>query len=189
MTSNANFNGLVVASFESRRAEEMTRLIERHGGRAIVAPSMREVSLDDNAQAVDFAQRVIAGQIDVAIFMTGVGFGRLMTAVEKQVDRESFLASLSAVTTLARGPKTVAAMREVGLAPTHKVPEPNTWREILALLDEEIPVAGRTAAVLEYGVSNPNLVAGLEARGAKVQCVKVYNWELPLDTAPLADSV
>ncbi|MCA9269002.1 MAG: uroporphyrinogen decarboxylase, partial [Planctomycetales bacterium] len=93
------------------------------------------------------------------------------------------------MTTLARGPKTVAAMREVGLAPTHKVPEPNTWREILALVDEEIPVAGRTAAVLEYGVTNPNLVAGLEARGAKVQCVKVYNWELPLDTAPLADSV
>src|SRR5690349_13130348 len=118
-TTTVNFNGLRVAAFESRRADEMARMIERHGGIARVAPSMREVPLDENPQAVDFAHRLLTGQIDVVIFMTGVGFRHLLAAVERKVDRTRFLASLSDVVTIARGPKPVAAMREVELTPTH----------------------------------------------------------------------
>jgi hypothetical protein len=42
-----NFRGLHVAAFESRRADEMRRLIEKYGGAAHVSPSMREVLLED----------------------------------------------------------------------------------------------------------------------------------------------
>lgn len=189
MPSNADFDGLRVASFESRRAEDMARLIERHGGAAHVAPSMREVPLDDNPQAVQLAQRLMTGQVDVVIFMTGVGFKHLLAAVERQVDRERFLASLADCTTIARGPKPVAAMREVKLAPTHRVAEPNTWRELLALIDVDVPIANHCVVLQEYGVSNPSLIAGLEARGARLECLKVYNWELPEDTGPLEANV
>ena len=44
-------------------------------------------------------------------------------------------------------------------------------------------------AVQEYGQSNASLVAGLEARGARVQSVHVYRWELPEDIAPLMDNI
>ena len=37
--AGAGFNGLTVAAFESRMAAEMTRLIERHGGKPLVAPA------------------------------------------------------------------------------------------------------------------------------------------------------
>ena len=44
--------GLRVLSLESRRAAEMAKLIENYGGRAIVAPSMREVPLESNTEAL-----------------------------------------------------------------------------------------------------------------------------------------
>jgi uroporphyrinogen-III synthase len=83
----------------------------------------------------------------------------------------------------------VAALRELGLTPTVTIPEPNTWREILAAAGKAIDVAGRCVAVQEYGVTNPELLDGLAARGARVFRVPVYRWALPEDTAPLRAAV
>jgi uroporphyrinogen decarboxylase len=184
--SSANFGGLHIAAFESRRAEEMARLIERFGGVPHVSPSLREVGLEANPDAVDFANRLITGQIDVVILMTGVGTRHLVSQIERHVDRQRFLDALSDVTTIARGPKPTAVLREWGLAPKHRAPEPNTWREVLAVIDGGVPVANQTVGVQEYGNPNVSLTAGLEARGANVRTVKVYGYDLPLDTAPLA---
>ncbi|HVU90576.1 MAG TPA: uroporphyrinogen decarboxylase [Pirellulales bacterium] len=184
-----NFGGLRVAAFESRRAEEMSRLIERMGGVPSVSPSLREVPLADNPAAVDFAYHLISGQIDVVILMTGVGLRHLVTQIERRVPRERFLAALSDITTIARGPKPVAVLKELGITPTWRVPEPNTWREILSTIDQHVPVANQTVGLQEYGQPNASLVAGLEARGAQVRTLKVYEWDFPADTAPLADNV
>ena len=45
-------NGLRVVSFESRRAAEMAELIRNYGGEPIQAPSMREVPLTDEREAL-----------------------------------------------------------------------------------------------------------------------------------------
>ncbi len=184
-----NFAGLNVASFESRRGKEMGMMIEKFGGVPHVSPSMREVPLDDNQPAIDFANRVITGQVDIVIFMTGVGFNHLLAAIDRKVDQKQFLEALSDITTICRGPKPVAAMREVKLTPTIKVPEPNTWREILQTIDTEIHIANQTLVVQEYGVTNASLVAGLEARGAHVETLHVYDWDLPEDIGPLAANI
>jgi uroporphyrinogen decarboxylase len=184
-----DFQGLRIAAFDSRRYEEMLRLIEKYGGRPLVSPSMREVPLVNNDAAVDFAKAVMTGEIDVVIFMTGVGFRHLVAAIERRIDLARFLATLSDITTIARGPKSSAAMRERGLTATYRVPEPNTWREVLSTIDAHIPVSNCLVAVQEYGRANPSLVAGLEARGAEVRPVKVYNWALPEDTRPLERNV
>lgn len=185
----ADFAGLRVAAFESRRANDLTRLIERHGGQAFVSPSMREVPLEDNKEAVDFAHRLITGQIDVVIFMTGVGFRHLLSAVEPHLDRQRFLDALSDITTIVRGPKPVAAMKEAGLTPTIRVPEPNTWRELLATIDGNLPIANQHVGLQEYGKTNASLIAGLEARGAIVSSIRVYRWDLPEDTRLLEENV
>ena len=185
----AGFDGLRVAAMESRRRDDMARMIERFGGVAYVSPSMREVADAENPEAVDFAHRLLTGQIDVVLFMTGVGFRTLLKQVEKHVDRDRFLASLSDVKTIVRGPKPVAAMREVGLEPTIRVPEPNTWREVLTTLDGKLPIANQIVAVQEYGISNASLIAGLEARGAEVHQIRVYQWDLPEDVKPLEENV
>jgi uroporphyrinogen decarboxylase len=190
MPDNApNFAGLRVAAFESRRADDMTRLIERMGGRASVSPSMREVARPENPEAVDFAYRLISGQIEVVILLTGVGTKRLVEQIVRHVPRERFLASLSDVTTIVRGPKPTAVMKELGVEPTWRAPEPNTWREVLQTIDLHVPIANLTVAVQEYGQPNASLIAGLEARGAEVRSIKVYDWDFPEDTAPLAENL
>lgn len=192
MTDSApqpNFGGLRVAAFESRRSGDIANLIQKAGGVPLVSPSLREVAIEDNPAAIDFAHRLITGGVDIVVLLTGVGFRHLLATVERHIDRQRFLNALADIVTICRGPKPVAAMKEVGLTPTHRVPEPNTWRELLATIDAGIPVANQTIGLQEYGKSNPSLIAGLEARGAQVINVPVYKWELPEDTAPLADNV
>ncbi len=184
-----DFAGLRVAAFESRRAEEMTRMIERLGGVAYVSPSMREVAIDDNRAVGDFVKRLITGQIEVVIFMTGVGFEFLLQSALKLENRDRILHSLRDITTIARGPKPVAAMKKYGLQPTLLVPPPNTWREILTTIDAHLAMNNQTVAVQEYGQPNPSLTAGLEARGARVVSLEVYRWELPEDTTPLLENI
>jgi uroporphyrinogen-III synthase len=184
--------GLRVLSLESRRAVEMAKLIENYGGRAIVAPSMREVPLESNTEALEFARALAAGGFDMVIFLTGVGTRALTKVVETVYPLEKFVEALRGVAIVARGPKPVAALKELGVPVLVAVPEPNTWRDLLHTLDEKhdvAPLAGRRVAVQEYGASNPELLAGLAARGAQVTRVPVYQWALPEDTAPLRAAV
>ena len=187
--TDPNFNSLRVSALESRRRDEFSRLIERFGGVPTVSPSMRELPIDKNKEAVDFAYRIMTGEIGLVIFLTGVGFKHFLSTVEKHVDRQRLLDSLSDIITIARGPKPVAAMREVGLQPSFRAPEPNTWREVLQLIDQSIPISNVTIGLQEYGVTNHSLLAGLEARGAKVLSVKVYQWDFPEDTEPLRKNI
>jgi uroporphyrinogen decarboxylase len=184
-----NFQGLRVAALESRRRDEFSRLIERFGGQPFVSPSMRELPIDKNKEAIDFAYRVMTGEVGAVIFLTGVGFKHFLASVEKHLDKQRLLDALSDIVTIARGPKPVAAMREVGLQPSFRAPEPNTWREVLQLIDQSLPVSNLTVGLQEYGVTNHSLIAGLEARGAQVVNIRVYQWDFPEDTQPLQDNI
>jgi uroporphyrinogen decarboxylase len=187
--STPNFAGLRVLAFESRRAEEMARLIERYGGIARVSPSMREVEVTENRPAAEFAHRVITGQVDVVIFLTGVGVRHLLREVEQHMDPKRFLEAISDIPTIVRGPKPLAVLRELGVTPTYRADEPNTWREVLAVVDKHVRVSNQTVGVIEYGEPNTSLIAGLEARGAKVEAIRVYRWDLPEDSAPLQNNI
>src|SRR5207247_1655067 len=184
-TVHEGFDGLLVGAFESRLAEEMSRLIEAHGGRPMVAPSMREIPLEENREAFDFGDKLLAGHWDILILLTGVGLKTLVTALETRHPRDRIVEALGKVTSVCRGPKPVAALKALGLSPGITVPEPNTWMELLRTLDEKSKIAGRRVAVQEYGISNLELLQGLKERGAEVTRVPVYRWSLPHDLAPL----
>ena len=191
-TSPQGFAGLRVLSLESRRATEMAKLIETYGGAAIVAPSMREVPLETNTEAQDFTRKLIAGEFDVVILLTGVGTRALTRVAETVCPREDFVSALKKIPVVARGPKPVAALKELGITPAVIAPEPNTWRELLAALDQNrstLPLQSKRVALQEYGAPNPELIAGLVGRGAKVTQVPVYEWALPEDVQPLRDAV
>jgi uroporphyrinogen-III synthase len=128
----------------------------------------------------------------MVIFMTGVGTRALARVVATIYPVEKFAEALRRVTVVARGPKPVAALKELGVPITIAVPEPNTWRDLLRVLDENssaAPLSGRRVAVQEYGATNAELLAGLAERGARVTRVPVYQWALPEDTAPLHAAV
>jgi uroporphyrinogen-III synthase len=191
-SSSGGLTGLRVLSLESRRAAEMAKLIAHYGGQAIVAPSMQEAPLESNREALDFARTLVDGGFDVVIFLTGVGTRALTRLAETVYSREQWVAALRQVTIVARGPKPVAALAELGVPVSLAAPEPNTWREVLRALDERsdsFPLRGRRIAVQEYGASNPELLAGLAERGASVTRVPIYEWALPDDTGPLRAAV
>jgi uroporphyrinogen-III synthase len=183
-----DFAGLKVAAFESRMAEDMTRLIRRYGGEPYVAPSLRETPLEDHHPIFAFAARLLAGELDMVIFLTGVGVRYLMEVLESRENLQAVNGALSRITLVARGPKPIAALKEFGLAATVCVPEPNTWRDLLEALDTaKKSLRGLRIAVQEYGASNRDLLQALRERGAKVMPVPVYRWSLPEDPGPLRD--
>jgi len=179
------FNGLTVAAFESRMAAEMARLIERYGGQPHVAPALREIPLSDNTAVLEFGKRLLAGHFEMVILLTGVGTKTMIEILQTAHPLDSVKAALARTTVLARGPKPVAALKELGLIPSITVPEPNTWRDILQVLDERGSLIEVRIAVQEYGVSNPDLLAALRQRGAQVTQVPIYKWALPENIAPL----
>lgn len=188
----AGFDGLRVLALESRRAPEMAKLIANYGGQPMVAPSMREIPIEANTEALDFARTLAAHGFDMVILLTGVGTRALARVVETAYPREQFVAALSRIATVARGPKPAAVLKELGVPVTVAVPEPNTWRDLLDALDarrDSLPLDGLRVAVQEYGKPNPELLAGLLERGARVTRVPVYQWALPEDTAPLRAAV
>ena len=183
--TKSHFGGLKVAAFESRMAEEMDRLIARYGGQPLVAPSMREIPLEDNHAVFRFGDQLLARQFDMVILLTGVGTRTMVEALKTRQPLDTIKAALARVSLVARGPKPIAALKELGLTPEIAVPEPNTWRDVLQALDDRKPVAGLRVAVQEYGVSNAELLDALRQRGAIVTRVPVYRWALPEDTDPL----
>jgi uroporphyrinogen-III synthase len=180
------FDGLRVVSFESRRATEMGELIRRQGGDPFVAPSMREAPIENNPEAFEFAERLFAGEFDLAIFLTGVGTRALDKVLASRYGEGKFAEALRKITVAARGPKPMAVLREMQVPVTVTAPEPNTWRELLAALDGR---SERRIALQEYGKSNPELLEALRARGAEVTPVRVYQWDLPEDVEPLREAV
>lgn len=184
-----SFNGRRVLVLESRRARELGLIVTSYGGEPLVAPSMREVPIESNAEAVRFIDDLIAGEFDVVILLTGVGSRVLLDIVQRvQGTRRRLIEALKETVVVCRGPKPLAVMREIDVPVFLTAPEPNTWRELLAALDErksELSLDGLNVAVQEYGASNPDLLAGLESRGARVTPVPVYQWALPEDVEPL----
>ncbi len=116
MTTSTNparkLDGLVVAALESRMAGPMADLIGKHGGRALEAPALREVPIGENPSALDFARKLVAGDFDVVVLLTGVGTRYLADEVANEVPRDRLIEALGQVKVVVRGPKPMAVMRE-----------------------------------------------------------------------------
>src|SRR5579862_7132040 len=149
---------------------------------------MREVPLEENPQAFDFAARLFqpGGDFDMVIFLTGVGARLLNQIIETRYPPGIFIEALRRVAVVVRGSKPAAVMREWGVPVAVSVPEPNTWREILKATEGR---PERKIAIQEYGRTSVELVEGLRGRGAEVTTVPVYQWDLPLDLALLREAV
>lgn len=189
--AHASFDGLRVLSLESRRAKEIAKLIRTYGGEPFVVPSMREAPLESHRQALEFAESLMQGKIDLVIFLTGVGVRALLDIVAARHNREEFLQALRAVRVAARGPKPQAALREIQIPVSVVAAEPSTWREMLFALQAEFgeSLATMRVAVQEYGASNPELLSALNEQCAEVTKVPVYQWTLPEDVRPLRECV
>jgi uroporphyrinogen-III synthase len=192
MNTPKGLEGLKVVLFESRLSDTMADLVTLQGGEPIQAPSMKEVPLENNPDAFLFGEKLFRGEIDTAIFLTGVGTKALMQVLETRYAKEKILEALRKIPVVVRGPKPTRVLRELHVPIAVAAPEPNTWKELLAALDaapEKAPIKGKVVALQEYGVPNENLLDGLKARGAHVFRVPIYRWALPDNIEPLMEGI
>jgi len=175
----------------------MHSLIERCGGVATIAPSMKEVPLESNVHLFDFVDELQRGEIDVIVFMTGVGAKTLVAALETRIESAELFRLLDPLTIIVRGPKPLAVLRGWDIRVDHRVDEPNTWRELVTTIDSvwskpngnANSLDGLTFAVQEYGLPSEEFYTALQERGAKVRPVTVYRWALPDDQEPLIQAI
>jgi uroporphyrinogen-III synthase len=176
------FNGLRVLSLESRRGEEIATLIRKQAGEPFVAPSMREIPLERHEEAIGFGERLLNGDFDCLILLTGVGTRMLWKTLLTWYAESDLKSALHRITIVVRGPKPSLAVRELGIIPDIQVPEPNTWRDVISAMRG---TPETRIALQEYGESNIELIEGLRSLGKEVTAVRIYGWALPEDTAPL----
>lgn len=188
---HASFDGLRVLSLETRRAREVEKLIRTYNGDPLVVPSMRELPLDSNTVCLEFGTRLLAGEFDILVFMTGVGVTKMMEILSGAFDRMRILEELRKREIVARGVKPLGVLRDLKVPVAVTTNEPSTWREVIAQIDrtygDRLP--SLNIAVQEYGATNPELIAELVDRCSSVVKVPVYQWGLPIDLEPLQRSV
>jgi len=184
--------GIPIVGFESRQSDILKQALERQGAVFFAAPSVQEIPFEQNTEAFSFAEKLMAGKINIVILMTGVGTRYLMQVLEKKFEKNLLVEALKKTTLVARGPKSVQALRELGLVPAMTIPEPNTWREIIAELDQNprgVDLESQTVAVQEYGESNLDFLTALKKRGCRVVQIPVYRWALPDNREPLESAI
>ena len=174
-----------VAIFESRFKDEFANLVRKQGAEPLVGPTMSEAPLELGPELRAFAQALRDRQVDALLVLTGVGNRKLVTLLELIMNKEELRDLLAGIVVVARGPKSVKALRELGVKPQVVAPEPHTWETLLDALGAYMPIEGKRLALQQYGVPHERLTRALELAGAHVMQVPVYRWQLPADTEPL----
>jgi uroporphyrinogen-III synthase len=180
----SRLNNLKVALLEARMSSELATLVRRQGGEPLCAPAVREATLEAGAEVAALLDRLSAGEIAVIFFLTGVGVKSLVQQAEALQRRQELLESLRRVTTVARGPKPSAALKQLQVPVSLGIQEPYTTVEILAALDT-LSLGDKGVALLHYGERNLPLAEALLARGARLEEICLYEWQLPEDLEPL----
>ncbi len=192
MTSTKPLSNITALAFESRMADSTAKLLERQGARTISAPSMQEVPLENHSDVFSFSEQLFAGKVDILICMTGVGTDMLVKTMKTRYNWKKIHKALSDIIVVSRGPKPAKVLRKLEVPIDIKVPEPNTWKEILESLDQDektSDLSGKKVAIQEYGEPNEELNKELRERGAELLQTSIYRWALPDDLEPLKNGI
>lgn len=192
MAKTKSIDQITAVAFESRMADSTAQLLQRQGVQTISAPSMQEVPLEDHSAIFSFAEKLFGGEVDILICTTGVGTDMMVKTLKTRYDLDQILEGLSDVIMVSRGPKPAKVLRKLNIPIDIKVPEPNTWKEILETLDQEdqtTDLEEKKVAIQEYGESNEKLNSELRSRGAHLIQTPIYRWTLPDDLEPLKKGI
>ncbi|HEY1296560.1 MAG TPA: uroporphyrinogen-III synthase, partial [Chloroflexota bacterium] len=173
-----------VAFLEGRRETELADLIQRHNGIPLAAPCLREVHTPDSPTLQASIERVVASDVSVFVFLTGVGTATVFQAAAHMECEADLLRHLDQASVVVRSPKPAAVLRKLGVRIDLTAPSPNTTAEVLSVL-EPMDVRGKTVVVQLYGEPNPKLSQSLVARGARVLELAPYVWDRPVDPRPV----
>ena len=167
---------------------EMSDLVRRYGGEPFCTPAVREGLLPSSPDVAAFIDLLINGSFSAVIFLTGAGASALFAAAERQGQLPQTLEALRNVTTVCRGPKPSAVLRENSVPVVLSARQPFTTNELVEVMTP-LALGGTTVGLLHYGERDPVLANALAARGAEVRELCLYEWLMPEDQGPLKSLV
>lgn len=170
-----------VAIVEHRFTKEFSALFERLGAKVHACPLLEEKPVENREELQDFVRQVVSGKLDAMIFLTGVGARFLVAEAELMGIKDDFLKALGKMTIVVRGPKPVAALRQLGVHIDVIPVNPTTEGVIEALRNRDLK--GKRVGIQLYGTPNPQLVSALETNGASVTPVQVYAYGAASDSS------
>ena len=165
----------VIALPETRELDLFARMFESRGATTLRCPLIGIRDAPDAAPIEAWLRRFGADGMDDLILMTGEGVRRLLGFADRAGLRDDFIAALTRVRKIARGPKPQRALREIGLAADLAVVEATTGGVIASL--KELDLSGRNFGLQLYG-NEPNepLQSFLRGKGAAVDAVAPYRY-------------
>ena len=171
--------GLTIAITGSRRAPELAHLITSLGGRPYLAPTIGiEIKQDASKEVESFIARVVDGDVEYAVFMTGPGVYSLFSAAKSLGLERKLIDLLNRLTIVARSSKPKAALADHGVK-TDIIPGENTAEGIAKVLKSVI-LNGKKVAVLWHGSYSPLLKTELQTVGAEVFEYSTYSYSIEL---------
>jgi uroporphyrinogen-III synthase len=172
---NQPLAGRVVAVPETREIDVFAAMLERRGAQVVRCPMVAIRDAPDPVPVLQWSRELAAGSFDDLILLTGEGLRRILSCIDRNDPalKESFVAALTRLRKITRGPKPARALRELGMKPDIAAERPTTDGVIASL--QPFDLKGRRFGVQLYGTEpNRPLVDFLETAGAKVSTVAPY---------------
>jgi uroporphyrinogen-III synthase len=153
--------------------DEQVALLERRGAEVEWAPalSMDPNQVDDTELRAATAD-VLSRPIDMFLATTGIGMKAWFAAADGWGLADELVAAIGEAEILARGPKSVGALRRRGLRELW-APESECFEDVLTHLRGR-DLRGRRIVVQEHGQSLSMVAHALRRQGADVTTVTVY---------------
>lgn len=182
--SDLPLSGFRIGVTAARRAEEQVALLQRRGAEVVHAPvlSVDPNRIDEPALRAA-TEQVLAQPVDIFVATTGIGMKSWLSAAERWGMAERLVAHLGEAEILARGPKSVGALRRFGLRELW-APESERFEDVLDHLRRR-DLTGLRIVVQEHGQSLSMAAHALRRRGADVVTVAVYRTEGAEDPEPM----
>jgi uroporphyrinogen-III synthase len=170
-----SLTGRTIAIPETRELDVFSAMLERRGATVVRCPLVAILDAPDPQPVLQWIRQFNDDACTDLILLTGEGLRRLLSCIDgnEPALREPFVAALTRVRKITRGPKPARVLRELGLKPDLSGDAPTTDGIIAALAKESLQ--GKRFGVQLYG-SEPNtkLIDFLRHAGATVSTVAPY---------------
>jgi uroporphyrinogen-III synthase len=166
-------HGVTILVPESRELDLFAGMLEAHGARTLRCPLVTILDAADSTPVEAWLQRLMCGEFDDLILLTGEGLRRLLALGERLGTRSEVVAAISRLRTIVRGPKPARVLREIELSPSLTATSPTSAGVVETLSSHDL--RGRTIGLQLYpGDVDPSLLTFLAASGATVFPVTPY---------------